>query len=185
VALTPSIPRVPPALSRVASSIIALAMMLLARPTHAQSVAPVGRFATDSVCSYRTCALTIAPRWNGLAVVAGEAGPRLANLHFLVPRNITAVLAGPHEAAVGADSAAAYARRAVQLRRAGAALTDAGLLLGAVAALHALDDDSHRRRDAQMAGVGGAALLLSIPLQFAADGALSRAVWWHNLRYVR
>jgi hypothetical protein len=26
-------------------------------------------------------------------------------------------------------------------------------------------------------------LMLSIPLQFAADGALSRAVWWHNRRY--
>jgi len=24
---------------------------------------------------------------------------------------------------------------------------------------------------------------VSVPLQFAADGALSRAVWWHNLRY--
>jgi len=160
-------------------------MMLLARPARAQRAGFLGGVVTDSVCGYRTCALTIAPRWNGLAVVAGNEGPQLANLHFLVPRNVTAVLAGPNAPVVGADSAATYARRAVHLRRAGAALTDAGLLLGAVAALHALSGDRDRRRDAQIAGVGGAALLLSIPFQFAADGALSRAVWWHNLRYVR
>jgi hypothetical protein len=27
------------------------------------------------------------------------------------------------------------------------------------------------------------ALFISVPLQFAADGALSKAVWWHNVRY--
>jgi hypothetical protein len=34
-------------------------------------------------------------------------------------------------------------------------------------------------------GAGLTALLVSVPIQFAADGALSRAVWWHNVRYVR
>lgn len=163
----------------------ALAMSLLARPTRAQDVTSLGKVVTDSVCSYHTCALTIAPRWNGLAVLTGSAGPELANLHFFVPRSITATLAGRESATVGADSAAGYARRALRLRRTGAALTDAGILLSAAAALHAMRDHGHRRRDAAIAGAGGTVLLLSIPFQFAADGALSRAVWWHNLRYVR
>jgi hypothetical protein len=42
-----------------------------------------------------------------------------------------------------------------------------------------------RRSDGILLGVGGAALGLSVPFQFAADGALSRAVWWHNARYAR
>jgi len=173
------------ALSRASGCIPALAMVLLARPTRAQSAVSHGSLVPDSVCSYRTCALTIAPRWNGLAVLSGAAGPTRASLHFLVPRDITAALTGPDPAVVGADSVAAYARHAMRLRRTGAALTDAGLLLGAVAALRTLRADDHRKRDAQMAGVGGAVLLLSVPFQFAADAALSRAVWWHNLRYAR
>ena len=36
-----------------------------------------------------------------------------------------------------------------------------------------------------VAAAGLAALTISVPFQFAADGALSRAVWWHNLRYAR
>jgi hypothetical protein len=172
-------------LSRACCAILALLMPLLARPTHAQSVRPLGSVVTDSACSYRTCALTIAPRWNGLAVLSGGVGPQVANLHFPIPRDITPALAGPDATVVGADSAATHARHAMRLRRTGAVLTDIGLLLGAAAALHALRDDRHRRRDATVAGVGGAFLLLSIPFQFAADGALSRAVWWHNVRYAR
>jgi len=40
-----------------------------------------------------------------------------------------------------------------------------------------------RTEERVVGGVGVAALLVSVPLQFAADGALSRAVWWHNMRY--
>jgi hypothetical protein len=42
-------------------------------------------------------------------------------------------------------------------------------------------DDSDR----VIAVIGAASLGVSVPLQFAADGALSRAVWWHNVRYAR
>ena len=31
--------------------------------------------------------------------------------------------------------------------------------------------------------VGGTAFAIGVPLQFSADGLLSRAVWWHNARY--
>ena len=75
-----------------------------------QSSADVPEMGRDE-CAYSACALNIAPRWNGLAVVRGSDGPPLANLHFFWPRDITASLRGPSTLAPGADSAAAQARR--------------------------------------------------------------------------
>ena len=139
----------------------------------------------DSACSYRRCALGIVPTWNGLAVVRGDGGPRVANLHFFWPRDVTPVLRGPDGASPGAEAAAAQARRAVALRRIGAALTDGGLLAVVVAATRSLHRGRAGRSDQLVGGAGAGALLLSVPFQFAADGALSRAVWWHNLRFER
>jgi hypothetical protein len=146
----------------------------------AQDAAPV-----VADCPYATCALGIAPRWDGLAIVRGTAGPRVATLSFFWPRDVTAVLRGARTRVAGADSAAREARRAVRLRRIGAVLTDGGILLGAVALVRASRTGRVERGDGALAGAGGAALALSVPFQFAADGALSRAVWWHNLRFAR
>ena len=140
---------------------------------------------TNAECAYTTCALNIAPRWNGLAVVRGTDGPQLANLNFFWPRDVSAPLRGPSALTPGADSAAAQARRATGLRRIGAALTDAGALMGAIGAIGALRAGRVRTIDGVLLGAGGAALGASVPFQFAADGALSRAVWWHNRRYAR
>jgi len=116
--------------------------------------------------------------------VRGSAQRRLANLNFFLPRDVAPVLRGD-PGADGADSALAHAQRAVALRRAGAVLTD----VGAVAVLVALTRAAARGRastsDRVIGGAGLTALLVSVPIQFAADGALSRAVWWHNVRYVR
>jgi hypothetical protein len=136
----------------------------------------------DSVCSYRACALGIAPAWNGLAVVRGTDGPRVANLHFFWPADISTALRGD-PLARGADSAASSARRAITLRRAGAALTDLGVVATGVAVVSGLRARHLRTRERAVGGLGFAAILVSVPLQFAADGALSRAVWWHNMRY--
>ena len=135
-------------------------------------------------CDYRTCALLIAPAWNGLAVDRAS-GARVTNLNFFWPRDIRGALVGRDTGAPGTDSADAYARRALTLRRAGAVLTDAGALIGAVAILGALHSGRIRRQDGILLASGITALGLSIPVQFAADGALSQAVWWHNLRFVR
>lgn len=165
---------------------MALALVAFTRSGRTQEVSTPGALGPDGACTYRTCALTIAPRWNGLAVVAGDGGRPVANLHFLLPRDITRALVSHHpELVSGADSAASHARRAVRLRRAGAALTDVGLLLGGAAALYASQADASRKRTSSLAAASGTMLLLSVPLQFAADGALSRAVWWHNVRYAR
>jgi hypothetical protein len=157
--------------------LLPLFIAMSATATAQTAVAP-----PDSACTYRACALAIVPSWDGLAVVRGQAGPRVANLHFFLPRDITPALRGD-VTRPGADSAAAQAGRALSLRRIGAAFTDLGLLAmgaAAVGALHA----RHVDRSAQTLGATGmGALLLSVPFQFAADGALSRAVWWHNQRF--
>jgi hypothetical protein len=152
----------------------------LARAQDSATVAP----RQDSACSYRACALAIAPTWNGLAVVRGQGGPRVANLHFFWPADISSALRGD-PLARGADSAAASVRRAVALRRAGATLTDLGVVATGLAVVGGVGARRVGKRERVAGGMGVAALLVSVPLQFAADGALSRAVWWHNLRYTR
>jgi len=103
-------------------SAMLLGLVFVASPARAQDSAAVAP-PRDSACSYRECALGIAPTWNGLVVVRGTGGPRVANLHFFWPADISPALRGdPH--ARGADSAAASAKRAISLRRVGAALTD-------------------------------------------------------------
>jgi hypothetical protein len=118
-------------------------------------------------------------------VVRGTASRRVANLHFFWPRDITTALRGRDTSAFGADSAAAHAQRAVALRQVGAGFTDLGVLTIGVAILRALGSGHVSHRDQTVAAAGLGALIISVPLQFAADGELSRAVWWHNLRFAR
>jgi hypothetical protein len=136
-------------------------------------------------CSYSTCALTIAPRWNGLAVVQGADARLLANLNFFWPRDVSGALGGASAASVADQHAWRDATRAVRLRRVGATLTDGGALLIATAAVRAGAAGHVRRGDGIVAAIGAGAFGLSVPFQFAADGMLSRAVWWHNARYAR
>lgn len=169
------------------ASIAVLALIAGTTPSvvHTQSAPANPSVAIASRCDYATCALSIAPTWNGLAVVHGVRGERVANLNFFWPRDISSALGGSDAGAPGLDSAVAQARRAVRIRRIGAVLTDAGLAMAVAGTARALNGGRARRSDAILAGAGIAALGLSVPFQFAADGALSRAVWWHNVRYGR
>lgn len=166
----------------LAAAVIA-ALVGGATSARAQEVARAS--ATPQSCTYHTCALSIAPTWNGLGVVRGAEGTRVATLGFFIPTDITAVLRGTEPNAPGADSAAMHARRAVVLRRIGAALTDVGGVTAAIIAVRAARQGALGSGERALAGVAVAALAVSVPLQFAADGALSRAVWWHNERYGR
>ena len=134
-------------------------------------------------CSYEACALTITPKWSGLVAEPPNRGWPSANLSFLWPHDISAALRGADGSVRGADSAAAYGRRAVRLRTIGVTLTHGSVLLAGVAAVRA--SRAGNRWDRGLVTLAGAAFLTSVPFHFAADGALSRAVWWHNLRYVR
>lgn len=156
-------------------------LMIIARTAGGQES---GTSRAAVACSYRACALSIAPTWNGLAIVRGGDGQRVANLNFFLPRDITSALRG-EAAAVGADSALAHAERALVLRRAAAVLTDVGAVAVVAALAHVASAGRAVRSDKVAGGAGLASLLVSVPIQFAADGALSRAVWWHNLRYAR
>ncbi len=133
--------------------------------------------ASAADCPYARCALGISPAWNGLLVVRGPERVRAANLNFFLPRGIDAAFAG--------DSARGYASRAVATRRTAAVLTDAGALLLAVAGARAAGAGRLDRAGRATAIAGAAAFALSVPLQFAADGLLARAVWWHNARFAR
>lgn len=137
----------------------------------------------DTTCSYSACALSIAPAWDGLHVIRGSERQSVANLHFFWPTDIDDVLRGSTPSALGADSAAAHARRAVSVRRAGAGFTDAGALAIGAAILRVIGTGRFNTRSQVIAGVGVGALAISVPLHFMADGELSRAVWWHNQRY--
>jgi hypothetical protein len=164
------------ALARIA----ALATIGFALPIHHASAqqAPA-----DSACTYRRCALGIAPTWNGLAVVRGVDLQRVANLGFLWPRDISGAFS--ISAQSGVDSATVHARRAVHLRRLAAFFTDAGLILGTYTVARAAANSRLSTADRAL-GIGGAvAFGVGVPLQFAADGALSRAVWWYNTRFGR
>lgn len=171
---------------RTFALLLTLAVAARAGAQQQQTATPAGTAApNDSACAYRSCALRIAPMWNGLAVVRGAETRRVTNLNFFWPRDITPDLLGKDTTAAGVDSVAYYAKRAVALRTVGAGFTDLGALTLGVAALRALRDGRMTERDQILAGVGLGAVALSIPLQFAADGELSRAVWWHNVRFGR
>ena len=160
---------------------------LTARQAAAQSAPGLrdSSVAPSAACAYQTCALVIAPTWSGLAVVRGAGGPPITNLYFLWPRSIDAALVGADAGVLGADSMLVSAHQAVRLRRVGAALTAAGFVLAGGSAIAATRSDSRGRWDRRVAGLAGVALVVSVPFHFAADGALSRAVWWHNQRYAR
>jgi len=171
-------------MTRSLSFLALVACFVTARAT-AQTASAARVAVSDTTCSYSACALSLVPAWDGLRIVRGSTGQRVDNLHFFWPIDVGDVLRGPDASTPGADSAAAHAQRALDLRRVGAGFTDAGALALGVAVLRAIGAGHMSKRDQVIAGTGLGALIISVPLQFAADGELSRAVWWHNLRYAR
>jgi hypothetical protein len=134
--------------------------------------------AQDSSCTYVRCALAIAPVWNGLNVVRGTQAHRVGGLGFFWTGDITPSVAGN-------DSAVAYATRAVHVRRVAAVLTDVGVLALGYATARRLQHGSFGSADRGVALGGSVAFAASVPLQFAADGLLSRALWWFNGEFSR
>jgi len=130
-------------------------------------------------CDYATCALRIVPRLSGLDVVRGDANERAGSLSFLWP-SATLTRAFQDDAA-----ATLLARSSVRKRRAAAVLTDAGGVL----IVAALIRGAAVRRDALpsvvLGGIGAATLAISVPMQFAADEELSKAVHGFNRRFAR
>lgn len=139
-------------------------------PVAAQSAEP---------CTYARCALSIAPRITALDVVRGEAESRAGSLSFVWPRG------GVVAAFDGDDVAQRIARQSVRTRRAAAVFTDLGVAVMIGGATYALTQRDHRRTGAAIAGAGAVLLGVSVPIQFAADAGLSRAVFEFNRRFAR
>ena len=129
--------------------------------------------AQDSACTYARCALAIAPVWNGLDVVRGTDARRVAGLGFFWTGDIAHAVAGN-------DSAVVYAVRAVRVRRMAAVFTDVGAMALGYAVARRLHNGSFSGADRGVFIAGGAAFGVSVPLQFTADGLLSRSLWWFN-----
>lgn len=144
--------------------ILAIALLAASRRASAQD--------STAACPYVRCALGIAPVWHGLAVVRGARSETVAMLGFFRARPLTLF--------AGHDSAGHDAARAFRTRRVASALTDGGALLLAIGAMRALGAGRLDASGRVLLGVGAATLGASVPLQFAADGHLSRAVWWYN-----
>ncbi|MEO7456928.1 MAG: hypothetical protein ABIY52_11755 [Gemmatimonadaceae bacterium] len=127
----------------------------------------------EAACTYQACALRLAPVWNGLDVVKGAQGQRVTGLGFFWVSDIRPALAAN-------DSALRYAREAMHVRRVAALLTDAGGAALAFVAVRGIANGTLSRGDRVAAAAGGAAFVASVPLQFVADGLLSKSVWWFN-----
>jgi hypothetical protein len=129
-------------------------------------------------CTYQTCALGLSPMFDGLAVVRGDSERRVATLGFFLPGDVSSVFQDDPEAL---DAA----RDAVQIRQIGAVLTDGGLVLAVTGLARALFRRDWDKLSTGLTVAGAASLGASVPFQFAADGALSRAVWLYNRRFSR
>jgi hypothetical protein len=127
-------------------------------------------------CTYQNCALGLSPAWNGIDVTRGEDQVRVTSLGFFFPQDITHAFRDDPEAMD-------VARDAVRLRQAAAILTDAGLVLTATGLARALFQRDFDTLSTALTVVGGVSFMGGVPLQFAADGALSRAVWLYNRRF--
>ena len=154
----------------------ALALLFGIQAGSAAAQRTTGR--TDPNCAYQTCALGLAPVWNGLDVTRGDSQTRVATLGFFIPEDISHVFA---EDADARDAA----RDAFRIRQAGAVLTDAGALLAVTGLARALFQRDWDGLSTGLTLAGATSLAAAIPVQFAADGALSRAVWLFNRRFAR
>ena len=80
----------------------------------------------------------------------------------------------------GSNPAQRHADRALRLRRVAAVLTTVGGALAASGAVRAAATRSGRAVSVAVAGAGVTAFSASVPVHFAADAELSRAVWDYN-----
>jgi hypothetical protein len=154
---------------------IMLLALVAARSAHAAPESPAPR---DTACTYQRCALAVVPAWNGLDLVRGESEERVGRLGFFWANDVSPMFAGEPQALE-------HAQHAVRLRRVGALFTDLGAALLVAAAVGGLTDQDHADTYRGLAIGGAFAVGISVPFQFAADGHLSRAVWWHNAQFAR
>ena len=129
-------------------------------------------------CTYQECALGLSPVWNGIDITRGDAQRRVTSLGFFFPQDISSAFAEDREAAD-------VARDAFRIRQVAAILTDAGIVLIGTGIARALFQREFDKLSTALTLTGGLSFIGGVPAQFAADGALSRAVWLYNRRFSR
>ena len=132
----------------------------------------------EANCTYESCALGLAPAWNGLAITRGISQRQIGVLGFFWPGDIRPIFADNAAALEAADEA-------LRTRTVASILTDAGLLVLGTGLARAAFQREFDGFSKVLTITGAASVGISVPLHFAADGMLSRAVWWHNRRYSR
>jgi hypothetical protein len=165
---------------RIAPPLLLLMMVSAsAVPGRAQTAAttPV-QPAVDSACTYLRCAYNLAPRLHSIAIVRGSDEERVGSLGFFWPDDVRRHFV--EVPGLAGDSARRHASAAVRTRRAGALLTDLGILLLGAASLQLAREGGLDGMGRGLAITGVSLLGASYPVQLRADHALSRAVWWHN-----
>jgi len=90
----------------------------------------------------------------------------------------------PHHVAspfLSSPTATQHADAAFSRRRVAAILTNAGIVMAAAAATRAIPT----ARRGTVATIGFALIGSSVPIHFAADAELSRAIWEYNRQFAR
>lgn len=152
----------------------AIALVISVAP--ADLVAQVERAPAN--CTYESCALGLAPTWDGISITRGISQRPIATLSYFYPGDIRPVFADNAQALEAAE-------QSLQTRTIGAVFTDAGLLLLATGLARAGFQREFDGLSKALSITGAAAIGVSFPLHLAADGYLNRAIWWHNRRFSR
>lgn len=162
-------------MNRQINTLCAIAIAIASATSAGEASAQAG---SDPNCTYERCALGLVPAWNGLTITRGESERVVGNLGFFMPGDVTSLFEGDPAALDAATDA-------VTVRRVGAVLTDAGIVLLATGLARAAFHRDFDTFSKALMLTGGLSLAASVPVQFAADGLLSRAVWLYNRRYAR
>jgi hypothetical protein len=152
-------------------ALFAFAFLSSAATLHAQA-------SRETNCSYQQCALGLSPAWNGLAVTRGATQEQAGVLGFFWPGDVSRPFEADREALTAA-------RDAMAVRQTAAILTDAGVVLAATGLARGLFHQDWDKLSSALTIAGGTAIIASVPIQFAADGYLSRAVWLFNRKFAR
>ena len=157
---------------RLAGTVIALATL------GAPGIASAQVERAPANCTYESCALGLAPSWDGIAITRGISQRPIATLSYFYPGDIRPVFADNAQALEAAE-------QSLQTRTIGAIFTDAGLLLLTTGLARAGFQREFDGLSKALAITGAASIGISFPLHLAADGYLNRAIWWHNRRFSR
>lgn len=129
----------------------------------------------DSTCAFARCGYGIMPTLTALDVVQGSSERHVASLPFLWSKDVSHLFVSDAEAVQ-------HAQRAAKLRTAGAFVSSAGIALVVTGFVTGLGAGGSPRSTALFGLAGVGVLAASVPVHFAADAELSRAVWIYNQR---